>query len=539
MNFFYRSKIAQKILLIPTIGILGFVLYLAVTTFSSLHSINLLIDVKEVQFPALQASSEALVKIEKVKDLLSDAVTTGEEDPLEVAIVVADQIRDTLSKLAVIEKESNSEVKDILAGFDSYFDIAYGVSESMVNGSADYTQIAKLSQQMNDTYLSASDSLVAFKEAKLASFEQSITDVNSSAQSNITIGIVICVVVAIILLAVSLPIVSGIRKSIIQVVDSLRDIAQEDGDLTVRISANSKDEIGDLVNWFNLFMDKLQGVVKDIVESTLPLSELAQNLNHLSEENNKTISAQQSASTETKSAMYQMTQSVGEVAESAAIASVAAAEASTAGSEGKNVVSQTVVQIQQLAANVDSTAEAIQKLEADSNQVAVVLDVIKGIADQTNLLALNAAIEAARAGEQGRGFAVVADEVRTLASRTQKSTEEIRITIEQLQNAARSAVKAMTQGKEQAGLSVESANAAGDSLSMITETINKINLMNDQIASATAEQQAVSEGISENVNTIHNRSEEAASSSSKVHQVSAELATLAQNLATIAKQFKV
>jgi methyl-accepting chemotaxis protein len=195
------------------------------------------------------------------------------------------------------------------------------------------------------------------------------------------------------------------------------------------------------------------------------------------------------------------------------------------------VVNHTVQSIQELAANVEDTAEVIRNLEADSNQVGVVLDVIKGIAEQTNLLALNAAIEAARAGEQGRGFAVVADEVSTLASRTQQSTEQIQKTIEQLQNAARCAVNVMAKGTEQATTSVETANKAGASLAVITETISRITNMNDQIARSTGDQQNVARIISNTVDKIHNRTEETA--------VSLELVQLAKHLEGIAKQFKV
>ena len=315
-------------------------------------------------------------------------------------------------------------------------------------------------------------------------------------------------------------------------------MAQEDGDLTIRIKTNNTDEIGDLVYWFNQFIAKLQGVVKDIGNSSKPLSNLAENLNQVSNQARQTISSQQMAAADAKAAVDEMTTSVGAVASSANEAALAAGEASTAADDGQRVVNQTVNSIQSLAARVEETAVVIKKLEQDSNQVGVVLDVIKGIAEQTNLLALNAAIEAARAGEQGRGFAVVADEVRTLASRTQKSTEEIQATIEQLQDAARSAVSVMAKGTEQASVSVDEANKAGASLNAITKTISRITRMNDQIANSTGEQQRVADMISSNVDEINDRTEDTTSSSEQLTLVSGELEQLSKDFNRIMQQFK-
>ncbi|MDP5031702.1 MAG: methyl-accepting chemotaxis protein [Paraglaciecola sp.] len=539
MNFLTKMSIAQKLFLIPIIGTVGFLLYLGITTVTGLRNVELLDDIIEVQYPALDATNSALVKIEKVRDTLSSAAITGDEDALDTAKTIASDTEALLKKIKSINPNLANEANDILESFDRYFQFAFDISESMVNQTADMSKLGESSVRMNNNYSDVAKALTSFRDARIKAFQTGINASKDSGTNLITVGAIMAVFIIVLLFATAIPIVTGLRGSIVQVVTSLKDIAQEDGDLTVRLVTKNKDEIGDLVYWFNQFMEKLQGVVKDIVNASLPLSELAQNLNQLTDDTNKTIDVQQRAAGEAKRAVDDMTASVSAVATSAAEAASAAGDASSAADNGQLVVNHTVQSIRQLAANVEETAEVIRKLESDSNQVGVVLDVIKGIAEQTNLLALNAAIEAARAGEQGRGFAVVADEVRTLASRTQQSTEQIQKTIEQLQNAARSAVNVMSKGTEQATNSVDTANKAGQSLSVITETISRITRMNDQIAHSTGEQQSVANTISTNVDEIHLRTVETSNSSGKLASVSAELAQLAQHLEGITKQFKV
>ena len=539
MNFLKKMPIATKIFLIPGIAALSFIIYLLITVYTALNNGATLEKVQKVQFPALQLSASTLVDMQKVRDTLASAVTTGDQDTLTMAQELAEEAKSGLNQIASISPEFRSEISRISSGFDNYFDVAYDVSQSMVNGTADFSRLGELSAQMNQSYDGAIAAMSQFRDAQQAAFEEAFKNTDSANTSLISTGVILAVVVTILLFGTAVPIVRGIKQSIDDVVRSLKDIAQENGDLTVRIETKSEDEIGELVYWFNQFMDKLQGVVRDVVEASLPLSNLAQNLRGVTEETQRTIDVQQKSATNAKRAVDTMSGSVDGVAHSAAQAASDANEATTAASEGRQIVQQTVTSIQQLAENVRETADVIARLESDSNKVGSVLDVIKGIAEQTNLLALNAAIEAARAGEQGRGFAVVADEVRTLASRTQQSTEEIQSTIEQLQNAAHSAVEVMSRGTEQATSSVETANKAGSSLETITSTIGRINQMNEQIAHNTEYQRTVAVDIVRHVDEIHERTEQTASRSGELGSMCNELADLAQHLESIAKQFRV
>ncbi len=539
MNFLKKMPIATKIFLIPGIAALSFIIYLLITVYTALNNGATLEKVQKVQFPALQLSASTLVDMQKVRDTLASAVTTGDQDTLTMAQELAEEAKSGLNQIASISPEFRSEISRISSGFDNYFDVAYDVSQSMVKGTADFSRLGELSAQMNQSYDGAIAAMSQFRDAQQAAFEEAFKNTDSANTSLISTGVILAVVVTILLFGTAVPIVRGIKQSIDDVVRSLKDIAQENGDLTVRIETKSEDEIGELVYWFNQFMDKLQGVVRDVVEASLPLSNLAQNLRGVTEETQRTIDVQQKSATNAKRAVDTMSGSVDGVAHSAAQAASDANKATTAASEGRQIVQQTVTSIQQLAENVRETADVIARLESDSNKVGSVLDVIKGIAEQTNLLALNAAIEAARAGEQGRGFAVVADEVRTLASRTQQSTEEIQSTIEQLQNAAHSAVEVMSRGTEQATSSVETANKAGSSLETITSTIGRINQMNEQIAHNTEDQRTVAVDIVRHVDEIHERTEQTASRSGELGSMCNELADLAQHLESIAKQFRV
>lgn len=322
-------------------------------------------------------------------------------------------------------------------------------------------------------------------------------------------------------------------------VEAMNEIAEGGGDLTRRLDESGSNEISRLGAAFNQFAEKIRTTVSQVNNSTSQLAAASTEMSTITEETTKGTQQQQTETVQVVTAMNEMTATVQEVARHANNASDAANKADKASAEGKQVVIETMQAIEALSEEVHSAANVIGQLEKDSENIGSVLDVIRGIAEQTNLLALNAAIEAARAGEQGRGFAVVADEVRNLASKTQQSTQEIQQMIEKLQNGAQSAVKVMDESRTRANNSVSQADKANTSLEEIASSVSMIKDMNSHIATAAEQQSTVAEEINRNIVNISDIVEDTAKGAIQTAQASDELSRLAENLQQLVHQFKV
>jgi methyl-accepting chemotaxis protein len=311
-----------------------------------------------------------------------------------------------------------------------------------------------------------------------------------------------------------------------------------EGDLTTRVQFDGRDEMSNIASSFNKMAEGFGDTVQGIMASAAQLASAAEEMSAVTVQTSQGIQEQQSQTDQLATAMNEMAATVQEVARHAMDAATAAATANDESAKGRQVVNDAVNTIDALAEAIAQSAAAIERVEADSNRIGTVLDVIRGIAEQTNLLALNAAIEAARAGEQGRGFAVVADEVRTLAGRTQESTQEIQEMIESLQVGSKEAVQLMELSREQTQSGVEQTAKAGDALSAIADEVGRINDMNTQIASAAEEQSSVAEEINQNVVTINQVADESAQGAEQTARASEDLAHLASELQQMVAKFK-
>ncbi|MER2491458.1 methyl-accepting chemotaxis protein [Catenovulum sediminis] len=319
----------------------------------------------------------------------------------------------------------------------------------------------------------------------------------------------------------------------------IREIASGNGDLTATIDVQSRDEFGELAIQFNRFVGNLRELIKAVLHQSAELSELTNTLQDSSQKTRSVTQTLNKASDSIVSAVHEMNISNKEMAQVASGSAEEAENSSTKAQQGISVVAHSNSSIAELSADMDTALSFSAELEKSSEDIASVLDVIRGIAEQTNLLALNAAIEAARAGEQGRGFAVVADEVRTLATRTQESTNHIQEMIEQLQHNVNRSSDAITSGKKNVDKTIDSFGETNQVFEALLQSAQRVNELSTQTAQATEEQSAVSDDISQNLFNLNEESGHATSIAESSESLAKRIKNLSENLNGLVSKFRV
>ncbi|SEK82473.1 methyl-accepting chemotaxis protein [Atopomonas hussainii] len=450
-----------------------------------------------------------------------------------------DQARDRVKQAE--EVLANPALKQEFQRFQQQLQTWRGVTESILAmAGKDPAQAQQMTMtQGYDSFKAARDTLDKIGTQVSDAARKSAIEVGEEAAAvawsqtiTLLVGLVFCVV-----LVVGFP--RLLTQRMHALVERVENIASGEGDLTVRVDASGKDELARLGSAMNRFLDSLQGLISQISATTRDVAGATDQLVAMAGDNSRLIADSHMSVDQVSTAATQMSSAIHEVSRNAQAAADTATVAEQKTQAGGRVVSDTMTALGELAREVAGASEAIGELEKETNSIGAVLAVIKGIAEQTNLLALNAAIEAARAGEQGRGFAVVADEVRALAARTQESTKDIQTMIERLQLGARNAVQVMQAGSSRAEASVKQAGQAEQVLGEAIVAVNGINERAAQIATACEEQSSVTEEIARNITDVRDMSDRSAQTSAQATEACQRLAKMADDLERQIARFKV
>ncbi|WP_286875995.1 methyl-accepting chemotaxis protein [Idiomarina sp. UBA4520] len=398
----------------------------------------------------------------------------------------------------------------------------------------DAGQALEQAQQQSDTLMTQTDEL---QTAVRGIAEDSRNSAADSISTSSWINSIITVISIALAVLISWLTVRSISRPLSRVNHMLNIMAE--GNLTERVDYDAQDEFGELATNTNKLTGNLRKLIEGIANRATQLATAAEQSSNVSDETTNAIDEQRRQIEQVATATQEMNNTASEMAEGADQALREIQHSDDEAKRVREISDKNRSTIEQLAHEIQGASQVIDQLSENSSNIGGILDVIRGIADQTNLLALNAAIEAARAGEQGRGFAVVADEVRTLASRTQESTEEIQEMIESLQNDSKRAVEVMNRGREQAELSVQQSDEAAQALQSITESVHQASDSSNHIANAAQEQSRTAHDISERLESIVSIAEQTASGSKQTAQASNEVAKLADELQDSIKSFRV
>ncbi|WP_439135012.1 methyl-accepting chemotaxis protein [Pseudomaricurvus sp.] len=535
-------SLAYKLYLAPVIALLGLVLFVIYTSTQLAATDQRLVALETYSYPALEKADAIIFQFSRLPGMLNSAVASGELATLDEARTVLQQISEDQGSLAALtgsQSQQGQQLEAWRAGVSRYAENALDASEKLIGGNASFDDLRPSLERMATDLEKAQALGASFRGQAYEDFRQTLATTREDNAATTRIGIVLSLALVVMVTFGAWLIARGIMNNVRAVIESLQAIASGDGDLTRRVNVEAQDEIGSMIGLFNGFLDKLQGIMRQVVEVANPLGEVSQELYKVTQSSEEYAKSQQQHTNTISHDIETMTGSIEEVARRSRQASDEAENASRQASDARENVGSLSSAISDLGGSVQDAVTAMQQLEEETQEVGSVLTVIRSIAEQTNLLALNAAIEAARAGEQGRGFAVVADEVRNLAQKTASSTAEIQEIIQRLQNSANAVLNVMTSNESKSQESIERSVKATELLDAIAHTVTQIDELNAGIAQFTQEQIGLSSSIQQETHVLQQDAQATSKGAESTARLGEQLVSTGDQLRAATAQFRV
>ncbi len=535
-------SLTAKLSLVPAVALFGLVLYVLYTSLQLSATDSRLERLETRSYPTLEKTDAVIFQFSRVPALLNNAVAAGEPGVLDEARQVLQQIdtqQQSLATLLADQRAQQQALEEWRTAVRGYADNALAASGKLIDGSASFDDLRPSLDRMASELAQAQQLGSTFRAQAYADFQQTLAQTREANAATTRLGIFLSLVLVVLVGLGAWLVIRSVMANVRGVIASLQSIARGDGDLSQRVNVESNDEIGAMIELFNGFLDKLQGTIRQIIEAANPLGQVSKELYQLTQGAEENAKSQQHHTDSITRDILTMTGSIQEVAQRSRQASDQANAAARQTASAREHVSSLSTGISDLGDSVMGAVKAMEQLEEETQEVGSVLTVIRSIAEQTNLLALNAAIEAARAGEQGRGFAVVADEVRNLAQKTAASTAEIQQIIQRLQNSANTVLNVMTSNGEKSRASIQRSVEATELLQTIARTVNQIDELNAGIAQFTQEQIGLSSSIQQETQVLQQDAQATANGAEATARLGEQLVTTGDHLRAATNQFRV
>ncbi|SDR70062.1 methyl-accepting chemotaxis protein [Halopseudomonas xinjiangensis] len=535
-------SLSYKLALAPALALLGLILYVGYTSSQLSTTDSRLTELESRSYPTLEAADKIIFQFSRLPEIFNSAVTAGEVAQLEEARQLTSDItaeQDTLKALTAGQPVLGDQLARWQDAISRYADNAASASRSLIAGDASFEDLRPKLNRMASDLAQAQDLGTEFRANAYAEFQSTLAVTREENQATTRLGIALCVVLIALVSLGAIVTTRSIMSSVHGVIASLKAIANGDGDLTRRVNVDAQDEIGEMIRLFNGFLDKLQDTIRKIVTAASPLGEVSRELYRLTQDASDHARSQQSHTDSIGRDILTMTDTIQDVAQRSQRASEQAESAARQTAGARQSIGSLSSSINDLGDSVMGAIESMSRLEAETQEVGSVLTVIRNIADQTNLLALNAAIEAARAGEQGRGFAVVADEVRNLAQKTATSTNEIQQIIQRLQHSAHEVLDVMTGNGAKSQQSIQRSAEATHLLDTIAAAVDEINQLNAGIARHTQEQIGLSASIEQETQVLQQDAQATAQGAAATARLGEQLIGTEDHLRAATAQFRV